>query len=255
MIRESLYFTYAGRKSSEFGIYNVSIQPDLFTEPLMANRNIKELVTPSRNKPHFEYLQRDPLTLTVSFLFGNGWDDDLIDDVIRWLGTDNYEPLEFEDDLSHIYYAVPTTGLDLIHNGLKEGHMNLTFRCDSPFSYSPQIQTHWYDNSNSTSPLIIQLENKGHIDCFPEIDIVKVGAGDISIVNLSNAGQEFKFTTLSDAEEVYTDNENEIITSSLNVYRYDNFNDNYLYLKYGVNTLQLTGSCKLRFSYQLVYLK
>ncbi|PGZ96938.1 phage tail protein [Bacillus pseudomycoides] len=247
MIRESLYFMFAGRRSSEFGLYNVSISQGLYEEPLMHERNIKEFTIAGEDKPYFQRIERQPLSFNVSFYFDEGWNDELMNEVLMWLDVDYYQPLQFQSNLNRIYYAMPTTGLSLIHNGLKQGRLTITFRCDSSYAYSPQITTPWYDAS-TTSPLTFQLENKG-VEIYPEIDIVKVGDGDVSIVSYTNGGNEFKFTGLKNTEEIYVHCDNEIIESSMFANRYDNFNDNYLSLKYGLNTFKLTGKCKIRFSY------
>lgn len=253
MIRESLYFMFAGRRSSEFGLYNVSVSSGLYEEPLMHERTIKEIIVPGRDKPYFQRMERQPLSFSVSFYFDEGWNDDLINEVLMWLDVDYYQPLQFQSDLNRVYYAMPTTGLSLIHNGLKQGRLTLTFRCDSSYVYSPQITTGWYDSS-PTSSLTFQLENKG-VEIYPEIDIVKVGDGDVSIISYNDGGSEFKFTGLKDKEEIYIHCENEIIESSTSVPRYDNFNDNYLSIKYGINTFKLMGKCKIRFSYCYKLLK
>lgn len=63
-------------------------------------------------------------------------------------------------------------------------------------------------------------------------------------------------STLKNLETVYTDCENEIIVSDLvpTTYRYANLSGNFLELIYGMNTLLVKGSLKLRFRYSYVYL-
>jgi phage-related protein len=123
-------------------------------------------------------------------------------------------------------------------------------RCDSPYTYSPVYITDIYDYSTNPSGVTLQLTNGGDVECKPEIWITKVGNGDVSIINNTNAGEEFKFIGLLDGETVYVDCEMEDITTDLDdTYRYSNFNDNYLELVIGVNNLFITGTCKLQFRY------
>ena len=101
----------------------------------------------------------------------------------------------------------------------------------------------------------IEFVNFGDVECKPEIYIEKIGGGDLSIVNISNSGVEFKFTGLLDEEELEVSNEYEIIkTSLINTYRYNSFNGNFLSFDYGVNNLKVTGTVKFYFKYQFKYL-
>ncbi|MDH6674229.1 hypothetical protein M2277_004921 [Paenibacillus sp. LBL] len=98
---------------------------------------------------------------------------------------------------------------------------------------------------------VIQFENAGDYTLKPEMWITKVGNGDISIVNMTDNNREFKFTGLIDGETVYLHNEREYIETSLAlVYRYDNFNDNFLELLRGINVLRVNGDAKIQFRYQ-----
>lgn len=271
MIAESLYFNFAGRKSTDFNIMNINIQPtSMFSEPVIAPKTINEVYVKGNDIPYFVYTKKDPLQFQLSFAFEDTWDDDLIDEVIRWLNVDFYQPLFFSEDINRIFYVIPVSGVNLIHNGLKEGYLTLTMRCDSPFSYSPEQITPWYNCKNSgtfISPYqfveiddasggtIIEFYNLGHYSLYPEIWIQKsFGDGDISIFNLTNKNTEFKFSNLKQDEEIYVDCENQYIETSLaNTNRYDDFNDNYLELVYGKNVLRVSGEVKLKFRYRYIY--
>ena len=146
---------------------------------------------------------------------------------------------------------MPVESTEIIHNGLKQGYITLTFRCDAPWAYTPFYITPIYDYSQNTSGVVLSIDNASDLLLYPEIWITKVGNGDISIINKTNGGAEFKFTGLLDGEIVYIDNENEYIETSLsNTYRYANFNNNYLELVVGTNNLFITGTCKLQFRYR-----
>lgn len=116
-------------------------------------------------------------------------------------------------------------------------------------------------NSASTTPEllnvtmefipVIEFNNDGDYSLYPEVWITKVGTGDISLINTTNANQEFKFTGLVDTETVYVNCERELIKSDLALtYRYDNFNDKYLEMLRGRNILKVVGNAKLVFRYQ-----
>ena len=97
----------------------------------------------------------------------------------------------------------------------------------------------------------MQFINNGDVNCQPILSLQKIGDGDVSITNLSNGGSEFKLTSLIANEDLYIDNENEeIITSIPLTYRYDNHNGVFINMIRGVNNIKIIGTCKLQFRYQ-----
>lgn len=251
MIRESLYFSFAGRKSIEFPIANVSLNSGLFEEQLTSSKSIIEVSTPKNNTPYFQGVKREPKVFSLRFAFLEPWNDEMIDEIIRWLDKDYYEPLFFSENIDRVFYAMTIETIDQIHNGLKEGYVNLTFRCNSSYSYSHEIISPLYAIENEAT---VVLENHGHVNCLPEISIKKIGNGTVSIMNSSNRGEITEITNLTDKEEVTIDCLHRQINSNIpNTYRYDDFNDNYLELMYGINHLIVTGSCRLIFKYRYIY--
>lgn len=98
---------------------------------------------------------------------------------------------------------------------------------------------------------VLVFDNKGDVNCSPEIWITKINNGDFSLINLSHNNQEFKLTGLIDNETVYIDNENQdILTDLVATYRYKDFNDNYLSFPPGKNILRINGSANIKFKYQ-----
>jgi predicted phage tail component-like protein len=254
MIRESVFFTFANRKSSDFGIYNVTTQSGMYEENFMTNRSIKEFTIRGRENPYLQEVVKDPKSFQLNFAFQDTWNDDLINEVARWLDVDFYQPLTFSEEQEKVYYVMPVNDATLIHNGLKQGYITLTMRCDSPYSYSHMKVTPWYDSSDKDSS-IVEIYNYGDKTILPELFITKVDSGDLTIINLSNKGEQTVFTSIFDSEELYVNGENEIIETNLpNIWRYDNFNDNHLKLYYGKNTLQISGKCKIKFQYRYKFI-
>ncbi|MFB0831567.1 hypothetical protein ACEU2D_18430 [Brevibacillus laterosporus] len=107
-----------------------------------------------------------------------------------------------------------------------------------------------HDFNLTVTPTYLFLNN-GDIRCKPEIWIEKIGDGDFSIINKSNGNLEFSFKDIKDREKLYIDCEREYIETDIhNVYRYDNFNNQYLELIRGRNILEFKGSFKVRFRYE-----
>ncbi|MDP4268366.1 MAG: phage tail family protein [Bacteroidota bacterium] len=251
MIKESLYFQYDGVNSSDFNIVNVTVDGNMYNEPFLANRTIKEFTVIGRDKPYFSRVVRDPLSFSINFAFEDIWDDELISNIKQWLNVNYYKPLRFSEDEDKIYYAMCVDSPSITHNGLKEGYVTLNFRCDSPYAYSPEIMTNWYDTSIQNN---LTLDNLGDVEIYPQLYITKVGDGDLAINNTSS-GSSMQFTNLLDQEELYITCEKTYIETSIpNFYRYDSFNEDWLKLVYGQNNIQIIGNCKVKFQYEYKYL-
>nr|WP_230193271.1 phage tail domain-containing protein [Paenibacillus sp. CECT 9249] len=103
-----------------------------------------------RDRPYFQGVEKEPLKIGVSFAFEDTWDRRKIREVSRWLTEQPYyQPLYFTDgddrQPERIYYALVVDEPSLVHNGLRQGYVRLTFRCDGPYAYSPQSYSRRYD--------------------------------------------------------------------------------------------------------------
>lgn len=149
-IRDALYFSYAGQKSVDYGIINVNLSSGMLEENFVPSRSIVEEKIKGRDQPYFMRTEVEPLQFSVSFAFEESWDSDKIREVARWLTQhDYYQELTFttEEGVNpeRIFYALVVDEATLIHNGLRQGYITLTFRCDSPYAYSPVMTTRTYE--------------------------------------------------------------------------------------------------------------
>lgn len=178
-IRDALYFSYAGRKSVDFGIVNVNLNSGMLEESFVPSRSIVEEKVKGRDRPYFMRTEVEPLQFSVSFAFEESWDEDKIREVARWLTQhDYYQELSFttEEGVNpeKIFYALAVDEATLIHNGLRQGYISLTFRCDSPYACSPVMTTRRYewkgqhfvhkpdfDTGTGSKPILVNAE--GHL--------------------------------------------------------------------------------------------
>ncbi|KKB72033.1 MULTISPECIES: distal tail protein Dit [Bacillus] len=252
MIRESRYFFFGDRKSTDMGIENVNTEGGLVEETFLATSSINETSIKGNDTPFYEGKKRDPKQFNLNFYIVDYWNDKRLADIKRWLDVDTYQPLSFSENLDIVYYAMPVDTNDLVHNASKEGYVRLTMRCDSPYAYSRSITTPLYDASKED--ITIEINNKGECTIVPSFKIQKIGKGDVQIENLSNFSSPSKFIDLEDGEIIAVTGEKEIVDSSkYGDERYDNFNEEYLQLGYGMNRIRVTGRCKILFNYRFKY--
>jgi len=210
-------------------LLNVSLSPSFYEEGFGANREIQEIEIKGRDKPYFQRIKKSPLSFNLNFAFTEIWDDELIHNIKSWLLQDYYKPLIMSEDPEIIYYCVCISEPRIFHSGLKQGYCTLEFRCDSPYKYSPQYLYSYDLSNNPVDGTIIIINNLGHENCFPTLQIEKVGDGsseaDISIINLSNSGIETKFTTAKKATGTLTftggAKDGEVIFIGSDVYEFD----------------------------------
>ncbi|WDI23845.1 phage tail family protein [Bacillus subtilis] len=250
MFREKMHFIFNGQRSTDFGIINCAVDDGLFREEFLSNRSINELSVAGADTPYFEGVKREPRQLKLRFWMSESWDEKKINDIAEWLDVDYYQPLSFMPE-DYVYYCIPVDITEIVHNGLKDGYLELNMRCDSPYKYSPITTVHQKVENYKT----IEIRNTGRIKITPEITIVKKGDGDISLSNLSNFnGKPFTLTNLEDGETIIIDGEYETIQSNrYSNLRYENSNEEYLWLRYGVNRIKIEGSCQINFTYQCTH--
>jgi phage-related protein len=239
-IKNISHFHYAGIDSRDMGVINVSLDSGLYEDSFGASRTIIEEKTPFRDEPYFFGFNNEPRQFQLSFYFVDGWDEFKIRQVVRWLKQDYYQPLYFWDAVpERIYNCLVVDEPKIIHNGLQQGFLTLTFRCDSPYSYS-----HFYEETYEIgdTPFEWDIYNSGDVTITPNIEFKKIGNGDFSIMNYRNGGKEVKVSNLLDQEIIKINGDRcTIETSLVNQYRYNDFNNQSLELVYGKNTLKFTG--------------
>jgi len=251
-ISESLYILFNNINSQDFDILNAHVDSSgLYQESFITDRTIMETRVRNNPIPFFQGIEESSRIIKCSLAFTETFDENKLREVKRWLRTEFYAPLVFSSSPDHIYYALCSNASDLMHTGNGMGYIDVEFVCDSNFVYSPIYVSEQYNLSTNPVSTTITFENLGDLDCQPILYLTKIGNGNISIINNSNGGETFTLTSLTANEELIIDNEHQdILTSIPDTYRYDNHNGIFLNMKFGVNNLQIIGTCKLQFKHQ-----
>ncbi|MCM3274161.1 distal tail protein Dit [Paenibacillus elgii] len=144
-MKEGIDFYYDGVYSLDMGLINCKVDSGFFEEPFLSQREIHEVSVRGRDKPYFQGVKRSPLSFSLTFAFVDYYDEEKIRAVARWLNSNTYKPFYTSDNPERIFYCMLESESTLLHNGLKQGYVNVKFRCDSPYSYSPVYTSKLYE--------------------------------------------------------------------------------------------------------------
>lgn len=251
---DSTHFSFNGIKSEDMGISLVKLESNLTEEMFMAEREINMETIAGNPIPYVYDISETPfkISLTLAKLGDNNlWTLEERSRIARWLGVKKFAEFYSGDNPSKIYFLTYSGGINLRTNGSLQGYLTVEFQSVSPYMYTPIIRKIWNLDS-ITAATVVEIDNEGDTLLYPDrMRIYKVGAGSLSIQNLMDGGREFKFTGLSDKEELLVQNKlRSITTSKPDTLRYDNFNNNYLRLVTGLNRLVVTGACAIELLYR-----
>lgn len=124
---------------------NVNLDGGMQEEYFAASQSIIENKTRGRNKPYFHGIDKEPINLTVNFAFENGWDNEELKKIRRWLTSPKYyAPLAFSNEPEKIYYALYIDEPVLLHNSMSQGYITIRFRCNGSYAYTPLMTTPEY---------------------------------------------------------------------------------------------------------------
>ena len=277
---QSEFFIFDGIESSEMEQYLIRMSSGGVSSPFFGGQNIQEGNMRNKVIPYLFGTETKPISFTIEItpIDANGakkkWTPQLKREIGRWLIHDTYKPFQTSDDLGKIYYAMVTEAPNFqLYDD--EGHIPFTFRTNSPYAWSP-IYLEEHDLSTNSGTRIIYMENRSNINTnfLPIIEIQLMGGNkNVKLENLSSGAKPFEFIDLQANSMVSVDNENEVIRGASPVYGtgsnadviidflptidspFAKFNGGWLELVYGVNTIRVTGRCKIRTKMQFPILQ
>lgn len=137
---ESIHFMYDNISSKDMGIQIASPRGGLFEENFLPRRRIIEKKIANNEQPYFQRVEHEPLSFNLSFYLEDWLDDQDIRKIARWLFQPYYKPLIFDNNPNRVLYALVEGNSALLHNGLKQGYVELSIRCNSPYTYSHEFK-------------------------------------------------------------------------------------------------------------------
>lgn len=251
--KQSLFFTYDGRDSRDYGIMQVQKGNGMFEEQFMPSRTIVEETIPGRDEPYYFGTTSTPIEDDIVLYTDNELTDRQIEEISDFLFAPYYKPLIFSDNPEKIYFAMFVGDARLIHNGAQSGYFTIRFKCNSPHSFSPVYNKSVYIGSE-TEYTDVNVINSGIYDIYPVIEFQKIGNGEISIINTTDGGKESRLYNLIDTQYIEMDSETKNLESNIthpNVY--EGFNLVYPKLVRGINRLKIKGKSNVNISYYYKY--
>ncbi|MFF2090184.1 distal tail protein Dit [Paenibacillus sp. NPDC058174] len=164
-IHDSLYFEFDGIKSKELKMLNVNLDGGMHNQYFASSQSINEVKIRGKTKSYFQSVEKDPLKISVTFAFEEGWDETSLRSIRKWLTEPTYyAPLKFSNNNEKIYYALYVDEPELLHNSLSQGYITINFRCNDAYAYSPLMLSPIYDWDES--PLVITQKrfNNGQLN-------------------------------------------------------------------------------------------
>lgn len=245
---QSQYFVFDGIQSELMGIHIVRMERGMIPTPYMGSKNIRDVKVFGRDMPYFYGVEKGVIRFDLQMsLLDEEWTPQRRYEIARWLFQDVHKPFQTSDDLGKYYYAICTNAENLFLADSK-GFVNLTFTTNAPYAFS-QVYTNTFDLTENDTTETIMVENNSNVGeyYYPKIEFALSGdSTGLSLKNLSDNNRIFEFTDLTTSEIISVDNKNKYILSNVPaVYRFQNFNKNWLRLRYGQNFIEVTGKCDM----------
>lgn len=247
---QSEYFIFDGIKSTDKeDMLSVRIEGGFIETPLFGGQDIEEEWIGGDDSSADYGVSMSPIEFTLKIMpLDKEWTPQLRYEIGKWLIHKDYKSMQFTDDLGKIYYCKCVSAGNLYTMG-NIGYLELTFRTNSPYAWSP-IYIDSFDLSNNDGVEYIKLKNMSNIgkNYRPIMEIELIGnETNISIKNISNKGEMFVLSGLATNEVVSVDNKNEYMVSNrATSHPYTKFSGDWIELVYGENRLEVKGRCKIK---------
>lgn len=141
MIQNYKYVYFDGQKLEE--VYNATLENDMYVNQIGGNRTIVEEKVPGRDVPHMFWIEKEPLSFSLTLAFNKGVTINEIKEYVRiFLNKRGYCDLQLVDE-SHnatpIYKVIVTESPEFTYkysgDGKYEGFLVVSFRCNAPYGY------------------------------------------------------------------------------------------------------------------------
>ena len=253
---KSTDFTFDGVASSTYNVIIVDINRtgiENFDYGL-SNTSIIEEKIPRRERPYHYGVDSSPMSTDFVIIKEDGseFSQTELFNIKKWLMHRQYKKF-VSDDNTGIYYNVILTDPEKVLIGKNKIGLSFRMRMDAPYGYLTE-QTDSYTITGSQA-ITIDTTVSNYDKNYSNVEIqftVAVGTTDITIENTDDDGRIVEFSTLTDGEVFYMNNQRKELFDDNGDDRFDVFNLTWFrLLPNEVNNITITGSCDIEFRYSL----
>jgi hypothetical protein len=242
-------FVYGGVVSDYYGLSIGELDASGANESMgSSGMEIKEQKIFRRPTPFFLGATPSP---KLSFSMSAFSEDEITADFFAliqkiFFSSRTYKKLQIlQDDVAEIYFDCILNDPKIIRVGNLLRGISFTVNCSSPFAFNfPKTTTYTYTTPVVNNTVVFNNSSDDNDSYLYPSNIITMNSfgGNMSITNLSDSNRVFQFTGLSANEVITIDNSLQTLTSSTGLKRLSTFNNHYLRLIPGLNSLRIQGS-------------
>lgn len=162
----------------------------------------------------------------------------------KFFGKTDYKKLQImQPDMDMFYYNCVLANPKIKRVGGEIVGWDATVVCDAPWGWEfPKSITKNYSTGLASDSIVYNNLSDNNFYDFPQVAFtIDTFGGSLSLINNTDLGREFLFTGLSAGEVITVNNDLGIITSSLDLNRYADFNKNFFRVVQGRNDIDILG--------------
>lgn len=184
------------------------------------------------------------ITLSFCYAYDNTplrWDNDVVNEFLGWMITDDYCEFISEDDES-VSYFLKGVGYNKRFTHDMTGIIDITFKMLSNYAYKSYIKT----VKKPSGEFIIQNDSNVNKPCKPIIEIQNISSESIKIHNLTTNKKPFIINTNA-SKNIVVDNETGIVRNEEGKNFITDCNRKWIEIIRGKNIIFVEGDCDITF--------
>lgn len=251
-------FIFDGLPSSEYGLQILSLGTAPDTETLIPNKEYIKVKAPNDTRYRILNVSEDePLTFKLQLFSTECTTEDefLASDRIKvitdWMfNQTDYKKLQIiSSEISHLYFNCILKDATKLMVAQNVFGIECTVECDSAGAWEFE-KTNKYDFTlNGVGTIFFNNISSDIKGLRPILTIEMFEDANFNMTSLTT-GQQITINNLNTTEKITMDCDNQIISSNLDRYLFDDFNGEFLCMKKGLNSISVSGNCKITMIYQ-----
>ena len=197
------------------------------------------------NEYGISYNQEEDNEITLSFCYSTNdgvalkWDEEVLEEVLGWLITDNYKEFISEDNEEIVYFLKGDSYVKRFTHD-KKGLIDVNFKILNPCGYKKQVS----EIKSSGNPVNIYNPSNIKENYKPVVELKNISSSNVIISNTSLSKEPFEINNLS-GKDIFIDNMIGTIVDVDGENLIMNSNRKWIELKKGDNYITVEGDCDI----------